>query len=236
MVWLALLPVANAGPARAALKTTAVFPVKVLAPGEPVYLDLRLKNRTRDVLYFPDFTSDACWLEKYATLTLDPPREPVMPKPAECAAEATRVPPDDTFHRRINLSALYGLPPETLHAVQVAWLNGGADVYSPTSLRAGPVKFKAPFHTGRLLPGDTLFLSDKSSLEFVKFVPQAPLERGADPMLELQMIHRTPGAGEVEKTFKFAHKLVKQFEYAGYTFHVPNHQYGQWIEVRVFEP
>lgn len=235
VAWVTLGSMAHAGPAQAALKTSAVLPAKVLAPGEPIWIDLRLRNRTRDTLYFPDFASDACWVDKYAEITLDPPRELLLP-PQDCKGDAVRVPPEDTFHRKVNLTALYGLPADTLHAVSVTWKDGGADVYSPTSIRVGPVKYATPFHTGRLLPGDTLFLPNKSSLEFVKFVAQPPLKPGEDELLELEMIHRVPAQGETTQSFKIPYKVRQQFDFGGYTFHIPNHQYGKWIEIRAFQP
>lgn len=236
-LWIgAVLGVAHAGPAQAALKTNAVLPVSVLAPGEQLHVELQLKNRTVKALYFPNYTSDACWVDKYAEITLDPPRQVLLP-PTDCKPyESTRVAPDETFSRKVNLTALYGLPAETLHAVKITWKEGGADVYSPTDLRVGPVSFKSPFFDDRVLPGDSIFLPDKSQLHFVKFVAQAPLKPGEEEMLELEMVHKVPGKGETPKTFKFPHRVTQQFVYAGYTFHVPQHQYGQWLQVRVFEP
>ena len=232
-LWIGL---AHAGPAQAALRTDAVLPVSVLAPGEQLYVDLELKNRTTKALYFPNFSSDACWVDKYAAIELDPPRPLLLP-PTDCKPyESTRVAPEEVFSRKVNLTALYGLPPETVHAIKVHWKEGGADVYSPTDLRVGPVSFKKPFYDQRVLPGDAIHLPDKSSLLFVKFVPQPPLKPGEQEMLELEMVHKVPGKGETPKTFKLPHKVREQFVYGGYTFHIPQHQYGQWLQMRVFEP
>lgn len=231
-IWIAT---ASAGPAHAALKTDAVLPVSVVAPGESVFIELDLTNRTQKSLYFPDFTSDACWVDKYAAIELDPPRAVVVP-PTECKSSgSTRVAPDDTFSRKVNLTSLYGLPPETIHAIKIQWKEGGADVYSPTDLRVGPVDFKTPFFNERVLPGDPIFLPDKSQLLFVKFVAQPPLKPGQQEMLELEMVHKVPGKGETPKTFKIPFRVTQQFRYGGYTFQVPQHQYGQWMQLRVFE-
>lgn len=227
---------AQAGPTQAALKTEAILPVSVVAPGESVFVELKLTNRTDKSLYFPNYSSDGCWVDKYAEIELDPPREILVPATGCTPFEQTRVAPDEAFVHTVNLTALFGLPPETVHAVKVRWKEGGADVYSPTDLRVGPVEFKKPFYDERVLPGDSIFLPNKSQLQFVKFVAQPPLKPGEEEMLELEMVHKVPGKGETPKTFKIPFRVTQQFRYAGYTFHVPQHHYGQWMQMRVFEP
>ncbi len=225
------------GAPRAALGTTAEMPRTVLAPGAPIEVYLEMENRTDEVLYFEQHVTTPCFLNKFADIEASPPIK-AKPPPGEeqCKVPGAKIKPGDTVSRTVNLRESYFIEDQDYSYFEIKWKDGGPDIYSPLVEKVGPVRFAEPFHSGRLAKGDEYYLPNKTTIVFDGHGSKPSGEPGKSPLLVLNFTVRVPGEGESTKEVVLDAERVKQFPLQGYTFDLVDHQFDQWMDIRIFMP
>jgi hypothetical protein len=232
MITFLLAAAAFAGPTRAALGTTVTVPRTVVEPGEPMMLYLAMENRTDQRLYFEDHAEGPCFVEKYATVTLDPPAAK-KPLP-ECKPGSRPVMPGEVVDFVVALNEVFELTADRYN-VKVEWKDGGPDVYSPLNGAAGPITVSAPVFSSKVAKGDTIFLPNKNSLVFLRHEWKPPASRGAPPSLIIHFNHLIRGEGEFEKSVTIQTDKTHQVKFDGLILDVAGFQFDQWMDLRIFE-
>lgn len=224
---------ALAGPPRAALGTTAILPRTLIEPGRPVSLYLAMENRTDKVLTFEQHVHPACFVAKFAEITLDPPAEP-KPLP-DCSVLTGPVKPGEVVDMLVDLREVFELT-EQPTTVSLQWKDGGPDIYSPLTAIPGNYRFSAPFHQGRIAKGGMIALPDKSTLVFVGHATQPAEQRGQAPKLVIDLIQRVPGKGETPVRAVLQVETQRQFDFGKYRIDLGPHQFDQWMDVAIHTP
>ncbi|MCB9675321.1 MAG: hypothetical protein H6737_09410 [Alphaproteobacteria bacterium] len=236
MFWTALLVSALAGPPRAALKTTALMPKTILKPGDPVNIFLAMENRTDEVLWFEQHTIPACFIHKFAEIEANPP---ITMKPLPeggCDAPSAKVKPNGVVSMTVDLKEVFDLPEVPYTYFTVKWKDGGPDIYSPLTQRTGPVKFQQPFFEGKIKKGGDFYLTNKTTVVWNGHQSQQPTQPGDPPSLVIDFLVRIPGTGEAPRKITVPLHRTRQFVLEGYTVEIVDHQFDQYMDIRIYEP
>jgi hypothetical protein len=232
MLTTMLVMSALAAPTRAALGTTVTLPRKVLEPGEPAMLYLAMENRTDQRLYFEDHDLGACFVAKYAKVTMEPAATP-LPMP-ECKPKNRAVMPGEVVDFVVNLHEIYDLSGERYN-IKVEWRDGGPDIYSPTTAAVGPIRMATPVYKDRLKKGDTLFLPNKNALVFDRHEWKPAARKGEPASLVVHFTHQVRGEGEFEKSITFQTDKSHQVRFDGLLFDMGMFQFDQWMDLRIYQ-
>jgi hypothetical protein len=104
------------------------------------------------------------------------------------------------------------------------------------SQRLGPLKFKQPFHEARMKKGDDFYLPNKTTAVWNGHESKPSPRTGEPPSLVIDFLLRVPGTGESPRKVTLQLHKTHQFQLEGYTFEVVEHQFDQWMDIRIYEP